>query len=199
VPLSISDISHPRFTYAATKILGESAFLSYGKKIKFPVTIIRYQNIYGPRMGFKHVIPHLVERFYECTENPFKIYGAEQTRAFCYISDASHGTVLAMENSLSDQQIYHIGSSVEISIEELTKTVGKLMQFKGKYKIAPTYPGSVSRRCPDITKSINELRYRPKVHWKDGLKEAVSWYLNYFNSKLPIPSGGFKSPQDLLY
>ena len=78
VPLTISEIAHPRFTYAVTKMLGESAFLTYGKQYKIPVTIVRYQNIFGPRMGFKHVLPHLVERFYKNNENPFiffnKIY-----------------------------------------------------------------------------------------------------------------------------
>jgi len=199
VPLTISEIGHPRFTYAATKMLGESAFLSYGKKYGFPVTIIRYQNIFGPRMGFKHVIPHLVQRFHDNLENPFKIYGADQTRAFCYISDAAEGTVLALENEISDQEIYHMGSPNEISVEELTKTVGKLMGYKGEYETAPTYPGSVSRRCPDISKSINHLGYKPKVSWEDGLKETVSWYSDFHDSDLPIYSGGFKPPHELSH
>ena len=198
VPLTVSEIGHPRFTYAVTKMLGESAFLTYGEKYNFPVTVVRYQNIFGPRMGFKHVIPHLVERFYN-NENPFKIYGADQTRAFCYITDAAAGTVMAMENENSDQEIYHMGSPEEITIEELTKTVGKMMGYKGEYKTAPTYPGSVSRRCPDISKSIKHLGYTPKVFWVDGLKETISWYIDFYKSGLPFNSGGFKAPDELSY
>jgi UDP-glucose 4-epimerase len=198
VPLSISEIGHPRFTYAVTKMLGESAFLSYGKEYRFPVTIVRYQNIFGPRMGFKHAIPHLVQRFYE-GQNPFKIYGADQTRAFCYITDASEGTVLALENKKSDQEIYHIGSPVEITIEELAKSVGGIMGYEGNYEAAPTYPGSVSRRCPDISKSKEHLDYSPKVSWKKGLKETVSWYTDFYKSGQPIYSGGFKAPDELSY
>ena len=63
VPLCIQDVSQPRFTYAITKILGESAFLNYAKKFNFDATVVRYHNAFGPDMGFKHVIPHLVERF----------------------------------------------------------------------------------------------------------------------------------------
>ena len=198
VPLTVSEIGHPRFTYAVTKMLGESAFLTYGKKYKFPVTIVRYQNIFGPRMGFKHVIPHLVERFNK-NENPFKIYGADQTRAFCYITDAAEGTVMAMESKNSDQEIYHMGSPEEITIEKLTKTVGKMMGYKGEYKTAPTYPGSVSRRCPDISKSIKHLGYTPKVFWVDGLKETISWYIDFYKSGLPFNSGGFKAPDELSF
>jgi UDP-glucose 4-epimerase len=198
VPLTISDISHPRFTYAVTKILGESAFLTYGKKYNFPVTIVRYQNIFGPRMGFKHVIPHLIERFYN-KEEPFKIYGPKQTRAFCYISDASEGTVLAMESELSNQEIYHIGSPQEITIEELTKTVGEIMGYNGKYIDSSTYPGSVSKRCPDILKSQTQLNYFPKIGWQEGLKYTTDWYLDFFKSGEPITSGGFKAPEDLSF
>ena len=198
VPLAISEIAHPRFTYAVTKMLGESSFLTYGKKYNFPVTVVRYQNIFGPRMGFKHVIPHLVERFYN-NEDPFKIYGANQTRAFCYITDACEGTVLAMENENSDHEIYHMGSPEEITIAELVKVVGDLMGYNGDYINAPTYPGSVSRRCPDITKSRVQLDYSPKVSWRDGLNETTSWYKNFYESRKPIFSGGFKPPDEINY
>ena len=57
VPLTIQDITHPRFTYAVTKMLGESGFIQYSNKLGFECTIVRYHNVYGQRMGFKHVIP----------------------------------------------------------------------------------------------------------------------------------------------
>ena len=91
IPLCIDPIDHPRFTYAVTKMLGESGFLNYSRIFKFNCKIIRYNNIFGPKMGFGHVIPHLVERFLD-KESPFKIYGAEQTRSFCYIDDGAIAT-----------------------------------------------------------------------------------------------------------
>jgi UDP-glucose 4-epimerase len=199
VPLTISDIGHPRFTYAVTKMLGESAFLSYGKHYGFPVTIVRYQNIFGPRMGFKHAIPHIIQRFFEGDETPFKIYGSDQTRAFCYITDAAEGTVLAMENENADQEVFHMGSSCEITIEEVTKAVGDFMGYDGEYVAAPTYPGSVSRRCPDISKSKDFLNYQPKISWMEGLKETIPWYTDFFQSDGQIHSGGFKKPDDLKF
>jgi len=197
VPLSISDISHPRFTYAVTKMLGESAFLTFGKKLSIPTTIVRYQNIFGPQMGFNHVIPHLVERFYKGNENPFKIYGADQTRAFCYITDAAEGTVLAMESKKSDQEVFHIGSDKEITIEELVEATSEIIGYEGKFIHDSPYPGSVSRRCPDISKSRTLLNYVPKVSWEDGLKITIDWYISFFESNSPIDSGGFKAPRDL--
>jgi UDP-glucose 4-epimerase len=193
VPLTISDISHPRFTYAVTKMLGESGFLNYSKSLGFDCCVVRYHNVYGPRMGFKHVIPHLAERFLN-NETPFKIYGHDQTRAFCYIDDAVKGTVAAMENEKSNGQIYHIGTEEEISIEELIKESGLFFNFKGKYVNAPTYPGSTKRRCPDISKAQNELNYRPNISWKDGLKLTLQWYKDFFNDGSSAFETSFKKP-----
>ena len=179
VPLTIQDITHPRFTYAVTKMLGESGFIQYANKLGFECTIVRYHNVYGQRMGFKHVIPHLAQRFLN-GENPFKIYGADQTRAFNHIDDAVNGTVLAMEKG-GNGEIYHIGTQEEITIKELIQYTGELMGFKGEYIDAPTYPGSVARRCPDISKAKKDLGYEPKVSWKDGLKDTINWYVDYLD------------------
>jgi len=194
VPLCIQDISDPRFTYAITKILGESAFLNYAKKYNFEATIVRYHNAFGPDMGFKHVIPHLVERFIN-NESPFRMYGHDQTRAFSFIADTVEGSVLAMESEKAASEIFHIGSSQEISIEELIKTVGGMMGYSGEYKEAPTYPGSVSRRCPDITKAKQLLDYNPKVDWKTGLEKTVSWYKDYFSKNSSARQDGFKEQE----
>jgi nucleoside-diphosphate-sugar epimerase len=198
VPVCIADTRHPRFTYAITKIFGEAAFFAYGQKLGIHTTVVRYQNIYGPRMGFKHAIPHIIERIYK-GENPVKIYGAEQTRAFAYCTDAAEGTVRALENDVANQQVYHIGNNDEITMDTLTRKIGALMGYTGAYEEAETYPGSVSRRCPDITKAGNELDYKPKVTLEQGLRETIAWYRFFFDSGAPIPSGGFKAPQALNY
>lgn len=199
IPLTISDIKHPRWTYAITKILGEAAFIHASKKFNFYTTIVRYQNAYGPEMGFKHVIPHLVQRFLSHNRrDPFMIYSANQTRSFCYISDAVEGTIKAMNSKNSNGEIYHIGNDQEISIKMLTKEVGKLMGYIGKYKDGPIYPESVNRRCPDISKCKKDLFYRPKVDWKKGVKETVEWYKKYFNSRPKTTVSDFIPPEKLL-
>ncbi|MBS1655334.1 MAG: GDP-mannose 4,6-dehydratase, partial [Bacteroidetes bacterium] len=113
---------------------------------------------------------------------PFKVYGHDQTRSFCYIDDAVEGTVLAMEQPNTNGEIYHIGSMDEITIETLIKEAGKIMGYEGVYENAPTYPGSVSRRCPDITKARKQLGYEPKVKWQDGLKITMDWYKEYLQA-----------------
>lgn len=186
VPLCIQDIGHPRFTYAVTKMLGESGFLNYARVFGFECTIVRYHNVYGPRMGFKHVIPQLVKRFLD-KEEPFEVFGGDQTRAFNFISDAVQGTVGAMESDKSNGEIFHIGDMrSEIKIRELVYFIGEQLGFEGTYTEQGDHSGSVSRRCPDVSKAKEVLGYEPKVDWKEGVEQTMSWYKNYYNSNKEI-------------
>lgn len=194
IPLSIVDISHPRYTYAVTKILGESGFLNYAKAYNFKCTIVRYHNVIGPRMGFKHVIPHLAERFTLGNEDPFMMYGYDQTRSFCYVDDAVSGTIAAAESPKSDGEIYHIGSSEEISIEQLIKEAGKFFDYSGEYKEAPTFPGSTARRCPDISKATKDLDYKTTYSWQESLSLTLSWYKEFFEDGNIAFESSFEKP-----
>ena len=198
VPLCIDPIDHPRFTYAVTKMLGESGFMNYARIFGFKCKIIRYSNIIGPNMGFKHVIPHVIQRFME-NENPYRIFGADQTRSFCDIEDGALGTILAMENENAVNDIFHIGAEEEITIEQLTKEVGKYFNYTGEYIIAPTYPGSVSRRCPDISKAKRMLGYAPKIKWQDSLIPTIKWYEDYFKSNEKTKSNSFEEPNKFYH
>jgi len=182
VPLCITDIKNPRFTYAVTKMLGESGFYHYSKIHGFEVTIVRYHNVYGPRMGFKHVIPQVTQRFLDGEQN-FKIYGHDQTRAFNFITDAVDGTIDAMDAQNTHGEIIHIGDMrAEITIEELVTYIGELVDYDGAYTYVPAPDGSVSRRCPDTSLATELFGYQPKVKWKNGVKDTVEWYLDYLKS-----------------
>ncbi len=194
VPLSIVDISHPRYTYAVTKILGESGFLNYAKSYGFNCTVVRYHNVIGPRMGFKHVVPHLAERFLLGNEDPFLIYGHSQTRSFCDIDDAVEGTVAAIEYEKSNGEIYHLGSPVEITIEDLIKEAGSFFNYQGSYKEAPTFPGSTDRRCPDISKAKNHFNFEPKVEWKESLNKTLAWYKDFYEKGNKAFESSFEKP-----
>lgn len=182
VPLCINDITEPRFTYAVTKMLGESGFINYSRVFDFECTVVRYHNVYGPRMGFKHVIPQVIQRFLN-KESPFKVFGHNQTRSFNYVDDAVNGTIAAMESKNTNREIFHIGDmSAEITIEELVHFIGNTMKYSGVYENKESHPGSVSRRCPNTQKAEKILGYKPKVKWKDGVNKTIKWYTEYISS-----------------
>jgi len=198
IPLCIGDVKHPRWTYAITKMHGELAFIHSAKAYNYECTVVRYQNIIGPEMGFGHAIPHIVERFVKAEKIPFKIYGHDQTRAFCYIDDAVNGTVGAMESSKAAGEIYHIGKQDEINMKTLTTYIGNLMDYTGAYEKAMTYPGSVARRCPNIDKAISDFGYSPKFDWQAAVSLTTDWYRKFFTSGQSPQSGGFETPEAVM-
>ncbi|UBF28449.1 SDR family NAD(P)-dependent oxidoreductase [Kovacikia minuta CCNUW1] len=61
-PLSIPDPLNPRYSYGAGKIISEIMALNYGRKHLERVLIFRPHNVFGPDMGWEHVVPQLVLR-----------------------------------------------------------------------------------------------------------------------------------------
>lgn len=180
VPLCIDDVLNARWSYAGSKIIGELLFINYSRAFKFPMSIIRYHNSYGPRMGEEHVIPEFLMRVIK-KEDPFKIFGADTTRSFCYITDSILATQQVMESEKTNGQIVHIGNDQEeISILDLAKKMFKLFNYQPKnLEIKEAPKGSVKRRCPDLTKIRELVGYKPSVSLDEGLKETYNWYKNY--------------------
>lgn len=176
IPLSIGDIYNPRWTYAGSKILGELASLHYAEKYKFNSTIIRYHNVYGPRMGFHHVIPEFIIRL---KKNPlnFKMYGGYQYRSFCYVEDAAQMTINLMNNINANYKIVNIGNDNYIQILSIAETLFKLMNQSPKIVEKGAPKGSVEKRRPNLELIKKLGSHVSKTPFEKGLKKTVDWYL----------------------
>jgi nucleoside-diphosphate-sugar epimerase len=180
VPMSIPDPLNPRYSYAAGKIISEIMAINYGRKRFKRVLIFRPHNVYGPAMGWEHVIPQFVVRMRtlirpECDTVRFPIQGTgEQTRSFVFIDDFTEGLMRVIQGG-THLGIYNIGTQEEVSIAELAQMVGDFFGKRVEIVPGPAAPGGTSRRCPDIQK-IAALGYRPKFSLPDGLAITAKWY-----------------------
>jgi len=182
IPLTIDDVYNARFSYGGSKITGELLTINYCRTNDVPFSIVRYHNIYGPRMGYEHVIPEFCKRIFD-RENPFSIYGGEETRAFCYVTDAVKATESVMLSDSCDQKTIHIGnSSEEIKIKELAEMLFCLSGIAPDFDIKPAPKGCVKRRCPDTSKLLALTGYSAKTTLAVGLKETYEWYISQFKS-----------------
>ncbi len=180
VGLSIPDPLNPRYSYAGGKIISEIMAINYGRQYFDHVLIFRPHNVYGPDMGWEHVVPELVLRMRELARQPldpipFPIQGTgAETRAFVYIDDFIDGLRLMMENG-EHLGIYHLGTNEELAIHAVAAEVGRY--FGRKITIVPGEArlGGPPRRCPDITK-ISRLGYQSKVPFREGLPIVARWY-----------------------
>lgn len=176
VPLVIEDPSNVRWSYGASKLLSEVAIHSYAKAHGMKNwSIIRYHNIYGPRMGFEHVIPQFIERIMK-KEDSFKIFGGQETRTFCYIDDGVKATQMVMESNETNGKTVHIGrDDGEIKIIDMAKKLMDIAGVNPKFDVHPAPEGSVARRCPNIDK-LRSIGYKPSVSLEEGLKKCYDWY-----------------------
>lgn len=181
VPLVIDDPYNARWSYGATKLVGELFVIHYAKMYGFRALIVRPHNFYGPRAGYHgHVIPDFSERIASRTD-PFPIYGADDTRTFCYITDAVRAMQMLMDSPKTDGQpieTVHIGDREEIDMKGLAE---KLFAVAGWHPqsldIKSSPPGSVKRRLADITKLQTMTGWEPEVSLEEGLMETYEWYV----------------------
>lgn len=180
VPLVIPDIRNPRYSYGGGKMLCELMAVNYGLTGFDRVTIFRPHNVYGPDMGWEHVIPQFVLRAKDLigvtnglVRFPIKGDGS-QTRSFVHIEDFTNGLIKVIDKG-EHLGIYHIGTTDEVTIESLAKQVFSC--FERDVVVIPSEApqGETNRRCPDISK-LRSLGYEPRISLYEGLKETVNWY-----------------------
>jgi nucleoside-diphosphate-sugar epimerase len=143
------------------------------------MSIVRPHNFYGPRAGYEHVIPEIVGRVSEKVQ-PFPIFGADDTRSFCYIDDAVEAIQKVMESKKTDGGTYHIGTNEETVIQDLVENIFDLMQWQPKKTHIKKSPkGSVKRRLADVSKIKKHTGWKAKTPLKKGLRQTIDWYLKH--------------------
>ncbi|WP_229398000.1 NAD-dependent epimerase/dehydratase family protein [Micromonospora okii] len=176
VPVMITDVTAPRFSYAVSKLLGEAALAHAARAGRCAAVIGRFHNVYGPRMGADHVIPEMALRALD-GEDPFRVWGADQYRAFCYVDDAVEAMVRLMSTPAAVGDIVHIGDdSEQTNIADLAKLVLRVAGVSAAIAPMPAPPGSVGRRCPDLGKLRRLTGFEPAVSLEEGVRRTFDWY-----------------------
>jgi len=181
IPLSIDNVLNPRWSYGGSKIIGEILTSNYCRTHNVDFKIIRYHNIYGVRMGFDHVLPEFFKRIYN-REDPFKIYGGQETRAFCSVNDGVRATEAVMLSKRCNGEIVHIGCSTqEIKIIDLLEKVFDIADYHPEIEVHPAPEGCVMRRCPNTDKLFELTGFRAQETLDDKLPEMYQWYMQKYH------------------
>lgn len=171
VDLSIADVREPRWSYAASKIAGETAVFAAAREHAFTPIVARLHNVYGPRMPPTHAVPEIMLRCRRKVD-PFPIYGPDQTRSFLHVEDAARALILTTERVHGPAGgIFHVGSSREVRIEDLARMIFDVSGHHPRIERHPPSPGSVSRRVPDVT-ALRALGFEPRIGLEEGLRDC---------------------------
>lgn len=178
----------PRACYDETKRFGEAlistAIRGVGKWNGKPYTalrggIVRIFNTYGPRMrpDDGRVVPELCMQ--ALRGDALTIHGSgKQTRSFCYVDDLVEGIIRYFESDASVPM--NIGNPDERTILEFAEAVNDVIKTSGgsdqPIRHLPGREDDPKKRCPDISRAKEKLKWEPKV----GLVEGLTRTLTYF-------------------
>jgi UDP-glucose 4-epimerase len=173
VPLAESDIrvygptNIARWSYAASKAMDEFLALAYYRTKQLPVIIARFFNTVGPRQTGQYgmVIPRFVGQ--ALRNEPITVYGeGTQTRSFTYVEDVVRGVIALIDEPRAIGEIFNIGGSGEISVNELAERVKTLTGSSSPIRHIPYDQAyqegfeDMERRVPDISKVEKLIGYQ---------------------------------------
>ena len=172
-----------RWCYSTSKAVAEHFCFAY-HRLGLPVVILRYFNVYGPRLD-KIDVGRVITIFMGqvLRGDPVTVIGdGKQTRCFTYIDDAIRATV---EAGLSDRvvgEIFNVGTNVETSILELAESMIRIAGSASKVAFLPqesVYGESyedVPRRVPSVQRMHEILGVRAETLLEKGLRHTIEWF-----------------------
>ena len=171
----ISKDFNPRSSYLLSKIVGEY-LISYSR-LNF--VIFRPHNIFGPQMGFAHVIPQLTKKILKYNKK-ITIHNSKHKRTFCNIDFATELIFNISHKKKLTNKIFNIGSpEKEISIMELAQKIKKILNSKNQLISSNLQTdSSPEKRRPNMKRSLNYSR--TNHNFEKGLKETVLWYKEHY-------------------
>jgi nucleoside-diphosphate-sugar epimerase len=172
VPLTISDITNVRWSYALSKTIGESACFSANREFGLNFVILRIHNIYGPRMGYEHVIPDLIKKF---KSGNGEVHGLQESRSFMFVSDLVEIIWKLSLLESANKIILNVGSQVETEINTLAIAIRDYVNPELQIREAGQFNGSVARRCPDTSLLRGLIDYF-ETDLATGLQQTIDWY-----------------------
>lgn len=167
-----------RWSYSTGKALIEHLLISLGKDQKLIYNIIRFFNVYGPRQKPIFVVSRAISR--ALRDLPVEMFdGGEQTRSYIYISDAVEAMIAIQENK-STEKIFNIGSTNEISVQELYTKIKSILTHMSIKDTSTKLSHGVGyedllRRVPDNSRLINNTQWRPDTSIESGIEKTIKW------------------------
>jgi len=173
---------HPynnRTWYGASKIMLEGLLRSFNDMYGLPYVVLRYFNVYGPRMDthgkYTEVLIRWMDRIAR-GEPPLILGDGSASMDFVYIEDVARANVLALQSDLSDE-VFNVASGTETSLNELAATLLSVMKSDLKPEYGPERKvNPVSRRLADTSKAERQLGFRASVDLREGLERLVAWW-----------------------
>ncbi len=166
----------PRNVYAATKVHQEHLCTAFAAEHDVPVTMLRYHNVYGPRMPRDTPYAGVAAIFRSALAGgraPRVFEDGGQRRDFVHVRDVAHANVLALTAAASVTGPFNVASGDPHTIGEMATALasgfgpdGPVPEVVGGYRI-----GDVRHIVASADKARTQLGFTATVPFTDGMVE----------------------------
>ncbi|MFC1992224.1 NAD-dependent epimerase/dehydratase family protein [Chloroflexota bacterium] len=180
LPVDESHPINPLSPYGISKHTVEHYLHYYYLQYGLTYVVLRYPNVYGSRQrpdGEAGVVAIFASQMLK-GEQPTIFGPGNKTRDYAHVLDVVAANLLAMERG--HNTVYNIGTGVEISDQKMFDTLAEMLGYSGNPIYVPARSGEIYRIYLDATKAQKELEWEPRLSFRDGLLQAVSYYQDLF-------------------
>lgn len=169
-----------RWSYSEAKAIDEILAYTYWKQKGLRAVIVRLFNTVGPRQtgSYGMVIPRFVNQ--AIRNEAITVYGdGKQTRCFCSVTDVVGVLAELIDREAAYGQVYNVGGSQEISMEELARLIVDIAGSSSKIRYVPYEEAyeegfeDMQRRVPDTTKVQALTGFESRISLEDIVRLVV--------------------------
>lgn len=182
-------IGRPLSPYAVTKYVNELYAAVFHQHYGLETVGLRYFNVFGRRQDPHGAYAAVIPRWIDCllAGERCVIHGdGETSRDFCYIENAVQANLLAAL-ARGDEvagEVYNVAVGERTTLTELFRVIRdglsehipEIAQAEPEY--GPFRPGDVRHSLAEISKARRQLGFQPTYSVREGLAEALAWYID---------------------
>lgn len=191
--LPTPETQHPydnRTIYGAAKLFNEGLLRSFNDMYGLRYVMLRYFNVYGPRMDIHGVYTEVLIRWMERMAAglaPIIMGDGNQTMDFVFSTDIARANLAAAASNASDVAL-NVGTGIPTSLNDLARTLSKVMDSELEPEYQPARKvNAVEHRAADVSRARDLIGFEATVPLEEGLRRLVAWWRQ---EKEPVQTGG---------
>lgn len=181
----------PSSPYSASKASADLLALAYYHTFGLDVVVTRCSNNYGPLQFPEKLIPLMIIN--ALSDESLPVYGdGMQVRDWIHVWDHNDAVQAVLEKGKTGE-VYNIGCQNEQpNINIVKRILEHLQKPDSLIKHVTDRPGHDRRYAIDFKKIREELGWKPKQTFEEGLSSTIDWYLNNKTWWERVRSGAYR-------
>lgn len=167
----------PTNPYAAAKAGAEMMARAYYTSYKMPIIVTRGNNVYGPHQFPEKAIPKFTLLASRGDDLPIHGDGGS-TRSYLYVEDVAEAFDVVLHRGCIGE-VYNIGTQKERTVLDVARDICKIFNLPESKIVHVRDRAFNDRRYYICDSKLNQLGWRERTSWEDGLRKTVDWYLTH--------------------